>query len=108
HPGDGRSPSRCSTQADRPAPSTRFRRVTRTSVFFSTLASHFDGLQRMPARVSGVFLVPELHVGLAQAPAEQHLAAADLAGKVDQAKPPILELDAKLLELALVAVDLAG
>jgi hypothetical protein len=56
--------------------------------------------------VSRIDLVPELDFGLAEAPAEEHLAPAHLAGEVDESEPRILELDAEVLQLALVSVDL--
>src|SRR6266568_1948371 len=52
--------------------------------------------------------MPELHLSFAESPTQQHASSGHLAGKVDESESPILELDAQLLELALIAVDLAG
>src|SRR5262245_60812351 len=52
--------------------------------------------------------MPELDLRLAEPPAEQHATTADLAGIVDESHAAILELNAEVFELALIAVDLAG
>jgi hypothetical protein len=51
--------------------------------------------------------MPELDLGLAEPPAEQHAASRQLAGKIHESEPPILELDPQVVQLALVAIDLA-
>src|SRR4051794_12845581 len=51
--------------------------------------------ERLSTGETGVLVVPELHGRLAEAPAEQHSAAIELAGKVDQADAAVLELDAE-------------
>src|ERR1043166_8054284 len=65
------------------------------------------GRQRLAPGEPGVHLVPELHLGLAKVPAEEHGASVHLARKVAQAETRILELDAELVELALEAGDVA-
>src|SRR5687767_10805728 len=52
--------------------------------------------------------MPELDLLFAQAPAQQHLSPTDLTREVHESHPAILELDAELLELLLVSVDLPG
>jgi hypothetical protein len=75
----------------------------------TTLVSSNQGRgQRLPAGIASVELVPELDLGLAEPPAKQNLATVHLAGEIDEAKSPVLELNAQLLELVLKAVDLAG
>src|SRR5512132_3977888 len=56
--------------------------------------------------VARVDLVPELDLGLSEPPTQQHGAASHLAREIHQSQSAILELDAKILELALVAVEL--
>ena len=51
--------------------------------------------------------MPVLHRGLAEPPAQEHAPAVHLARKVDQTDPPVLELDAERIELALELVDVA-
>jgi hypothetical protein len=64
--------------------------------------------QRLSSLVAGVGLVPELDLRLAEAPTQQYRTAIHLAGKIDETEPAILQLNAKLLELLLKSVDLAG
>src|SRR5205809_1022890 len=66
------------------------------------------GTQRMPARVSGVDLMPVLHLRLSEPPAEENPVPVTIAWEIDQAQTPILELDPQVVELALIRIDLAG
>src|SRR5205807_1086914 len=90
-----------SPAAEPPSPSARL----------GSIAGRDTGIEREKSRassVSSICVVPELHLGFAESPTQQHASSAHLAGKVDESESAILELDAQLLELALIAVDLAG
>jgi len=50
--------------------------------------------------------MPELDLGLAESPAEQHLPAGHLAREIHESHAPILELNAQFLELALIPINL--
>src|SRR5436190_9515013 len=62
--------------------------------------------QRLTPSVAGVELVPELDLGLAEAPTEQDAPTVHLAREIDEPKAAILEINAQLLELMLKSVDL--
>jgi len=64
--------------------------------------------QGLSPRVSGVDVVPELDFGLTEAPAQEHRPAVHLARKVHEAEPRIFQLNSQILELPLIAVDLAS
>src|SRR3954466_10132557 len=71
------------------------------------LSSDWRGLQRLASGISGILFVPELDFALAQPPAQQHAPAPDFAREIDETHASVFEKDAELLELALIAIDLA-
>src|SRR5215207_6544043 len=64
--------------------------------------------ERLPAGEADVLVVPELHGGLTEPPAEKHAPSIELAREVDETDATVLELDAERLELRLERIDVAG
>src|SRR3954469_24379224 len=75
----------------------------------AVVANLADELRRqwLPAGVARIDLVPELHLGFSEAPAQEDVAAGHLAREIDETQTRILELDSEIFELTLVSVDLA-
>ena len=119
---DRTAPSRCSSPGDPRRRSRGCRRENAT--FFDAFrylcfwiqpgvsaraeGSNGDGgCERLTSGVAGVELVPELNLGLAEVPAQEHHASLEIAREIHQAESRILELDSELLELALIPIELA-
>src|SRR4051794_15593162 len=86
-----------STPQSTPSGEVNFIIVTRSFVWWS--ADRFRN-QRLSPGEAGIGLVPELYFRFPESPAEEYRLFSHGAGKVDQAKPGVLELNAEVDQLA--------